>query len=131
MPGTVSARRLAVAVGCDVGSVVAFVAAGRRNHDESGALPGVVGTALPFLLGLAVGWVVARGWRRPTAMSTGLVVWPVTVGVGMLLRNLAFGRGTAAAFVVVATVVLGALLVGWRLAVTWWPSLSRRRRPAT
>lgn len=133
MPGTVSSRRLALAVGCDVGSVVAFVAVGRRNHDESGALFGVLGTALPFLIGLAVGWVVARGWRRPAALSTGLVVWPTTVAVGMLLRNLVFDRGTAASFVVVATVAVGVLLTGWRVAAAL---VDRRRagrlsRPAT
>ncbi|MGD9572255.1 MAG: DUF3054 domain-containing protein [Thermoleophilia bacterium] len=42
---------------------------------------------------------------------------------GMLLRGLVFDRGTAPSFVVVAAIVLGALMLGWRLVV----DLSRRR----
>lgn len=105
--------------------VVVFVAIGRRNHDEDGALASVVGTALPFLIGLAVAWCVARAWRRPTAVTTGLVVWPVTVLVGMIVRNLVFDRGTAAPFVIVATCFLGACLVGWRAGLRL---LDRRRQ---
>jgi hypothetical protein len=37
--------------------------------------------------------------------------------VGMALRGLVFDRGTAPSFVVVAAIVLGVLLIGWRLAV--------------
>jgi len=35
--------------------------------------------------------------------------------VGMVLRRTVFDRGTAAAFVVVATLFVGLFLVGWRL----------------
>ena len=80
-----------------------FVAAGRRTHDQDPALIGLVETGAPFLVGLGVGWLLARAWRRPTAVRTGLVVWPVTVTLGMILRRLVFDNGTAASFVVVAT----------------------------
>lgn len=106
--------RLPFAIGLDVFVVVLFVAIGRRNHDESGAFTAVVETALPFLIGLAVGWLAVRAWRRPTRVLTGVAVWPVTVLVGMIVRNLVFDRGTATSFVVVATVFLGVFLVGWR-----------------
>jgi hypothetical protein len=36
--------------------------------------------------------------------------------MGMLLRRTVFDRGTAASFVIVATLVTGALLLGWRAA---------------
>lgn len=108
--------RLPLAVGLDVFVVIVFVAIGRRNHDESSAVTDVIRTGAPFLLGLAAGWVAATAWDRPVAVKTGLVIWPVTVVVGMLLRRFAFDRGTAAAFVVVAVLFLGAGLVGWRLA---------------
>jgi len=36
--------------------------------------------------------------------------------LGMALRGLVFDRGTAPSFVVVAAIVLGVLLIGWRLA---------------
>jgi len=59
---------------------------------------------------------VARAWARPGRVwPSGIVVWLSTVVVGMLLRRLT-GDGTAASFVVVALVVLGVFLLGWRAA---------------
>jgi hypothetical protein len=109
-----SNRRLATAVGLDVFIVILFVAIGRRNHEESSAFADVVETGAPFLIGLAIGWLATRAWRRPSALRIGLVIWPVTVLAGMIVRRAVFDRGTATAFVVVATVFLGAGLVGWR-----------------
>lgn len=108
-------RRIELAIGIDVFVVVLFVALGRRTHQEDSAFVGVMKTAAPFLIGLAVAWIVARAWKRPAAVITGLVIWPLTVLIGMIVRNLIFDRGTAASFVVVTTLFLGALLVGWRL----------------
>lgn len=116
--------RLPLAVGLDVFVVVLFVALGRRSHDGSGAFAAVLETAAPFLIGLAVGWMVVRAWRRPAGILTGVMIWPITILVGMIVRNLAFDRGTAAAFVIVATAFVGALLVGWRAALRL---LDRRR----
>ncbi len=92
-----------------------FVAVGRRNHDESTGVSGIVEVALPFLLALVSGWLVTRAWRTPQALSTGVVIWLATVIGGLLLRNLLFNRGTATPFIIVATLVLGVLLVGRRL----------------
>ena len=102
------------ALALDVVLVVAFAVIGRSSHSEALDAAGVWGTAWPFLAGLGLGWVAAPAWRHPLApWPTGVVVWSVTLVVGMLLR-LATGEGTAIAFVVVATITLGALLVGWR-----------------
>jgi len=107
----------AIAAGAaDVICVLAFVLAGRRSHDEGSGLGAVLEVAAPFLVALAVGWLVARAWRRPAELRTGVTVWIVTVVVGMVLRRAVFDCGTAVSFVVVATIVLGALLVGWRAA---------------
>jgi hypothetical protein len=57
---------------------------------------------------------VVRAWRRPTKIRTGVMIWPIVVLVGMIVRNLAFDRGTATAFVIVTTLFLGACFVGWR-----------------
>jgi len=109
-----SDRRFALAVGLDVFVVIAFVAIGRRNHEEGSAIGDVVATGAPFLMGLAVGWLAARAWQRPVAIATGLVIWPITVAVGMIARRIVFDDGTAIAFVIVATIFLGVFLVGWR-----------------
>jgi hypothetical protein len=45
------------------------------------------------------------------------VVWGYTVVMGMVLRNLVFDRGTALAFIIVATVFLGITMFGWRALV--------------
>jgi len=46
-------------------------------------------------------------------VAPGVTVWFATVLVGMVLRR-ATGQGTAASFVVVASVVLALFLLGWR-----------------
>lgn len=109
-------RQVVTAVAADVVAVLVFVALGRRSHDEGGnAVVETAKVAAPFLLALALGWLAARAWRAPRALATGAVVWVVTVAAGMLLRRFVFDRGTATSFIVVATLVTGALLLGWRL----------------
>ena len=92
-----------------------FVAVGQRNHDDSTGVSGVIEVALPFLIALVCSWVVSRAWQKPDATKKGVVIWLITVVLGLLLRNLIFNRGTATPFIIVATLVLGALFVGRRL----------------
>jgi hypothetical protein len=99
----------------DVAFVVLFVFIGTRNHDTNEDAAGVAATAAPFLIGLLVGWLGARAWRSPNAVSSGIAVWISTVVVGMLLRHFAWDEGTAGAFVIVATVFNAFTLVGWRV----------------
>ncbi len=114
----------AIAVAADVAAVVAFVLIGRRSHAESDSVSGLFHTAWPFLVGVLIGWLVARGWRAPASIrTTGVFVWLACAAVGMLLRALS-GQGVAVSFVVVATIVLGVFIVGWRLATL----LAVRRR---
>ena len=108
----------------DAVCVLIFVAIGRRNHAEGVTLAGVAQTAWPFLAGLTAAWVVYRAWRAPTAVRpTGVNVWLSTVAIGMGLRA-GIGEGIALSFIAVATAFTGALLVGWRAALT---ALARRR----
>lgn len=100
----------------DAVALLLFAWAGRRSHAETNGLAGVAETAWPFLAGAASGWVIAWVVRRraPVDVRGGLVVWVATVVGGMALRA-ATGAGTAASFVLVATLVTGVLLVGWRV----------------
>jgi hypothetical protein len=108
------AKTVAIAAALDIVGVVVFCTVGRRSHDEGLTLAGVAQTAWPFLTGTALGWLVIRGWRRPTALvPTGLTVWLATVVVGMALRKVT-GQGTAVSFVVVASIATAILLLGWR-----------------
>ena len=113
----------------DAACVLGFAAAGRSSHARDGGVLGVLGTGWPFLVAAAVGWLVARAWRAPhRPWPTGVAVWALAWVGGLALRA-ATGGGTAAAFVVVAGLVLGALLVGWRAVATALSLAVGRRRP--
>lgn len=113
--GTDTTRTLP-ALAADLACVVVFTTLGRRSHSEGLTVAGVAETAWPFLTGTLVGWLISRGWRRPTAIvPTGLVVWLCTVAVGMALRK-ATGAGIAVSFIAVASAVTALLLLGWRAA---------------
>ncbi len=112
MPSRRSTVVIAVAV--DIAIVVVFVMIGRREHEEGAAANDIVTTAAPFLFGLVAGWLGAKAWRRPLALSTGVAIWAATIVVGMFTRKVVFDDGIAFAFIVVATLFLGVGLIGWR-----------------
>lgn len=104
------------ALAADVLCVAVFCAIGRRSHAEGLTISGIAETAWPFLTGTGVGWLLSRGWQRPTSLvPTGVVVWACTVVIAMLLRK-ATSQGTAPSFIVVASLTTAALLLGWRVA---------------
>ena len=107
--------------------VVLFVAAGRRTHEQDPGIAGLAETAAPFLLALLAGWLVARAWRRPDAVATGVTVWAVTLVLGMILRQYLFDRGTAVSFMVVAGLFLFATPVSWRVLLFGFDSWRARR----
>ena len=117
-------RRLQLALGLDTFFVVLFVAVGRREHERDSAIAGLIGTAAPFVIALAIAWLALRAWQRPTNWTAGIGIWAITLVVGMSLRNLVFGDGTATSFVIVATAFLALFLIGWRLVY----GLFERRR---
>ncbi|MBM6405819.1 DUF3054 domain-containing protein [Phycicoccus sp. CSK15P-2] len=106
----------------DVLLVLVFAALGRRSHADGVDVAGVLRTALPFLVGTAAGWLVASMVldSGPRSLAYGAVVVAATVLLGMVLRAVA-AQGTAPSFVVVATVVLTVLLVGWRVVARLLP----------
>jgi hypothetical protein len=119
-----TAPRGGLASAADALCVLLFCAVGRRSHAEGVTVAGIAQTAWPFLVGAAVGWLLIRGWRRPLAIvPTGVVVWACTIVVGMVLRKATSG-GVAVTFVVVASLVTAAFLLGWRAIAAL---LTRRR----
>lgn len=111
----------------DAACVVALVVVGTRNHDTDTGLGGVSYVAAPFLIGLVVAQLMLlNAAHKQFSLMGGAATAAITVSVGMGLRNLAFNRGTALAFVIVATVFLLATMTGWR-AFTMW----REKRVAT
>ena len=105
-------RRLPLAVGLDTFAVVLFVAIGRREHERASTVAGLIDTAAPFLIGLAVAWLALRVWQRPIDWHTGIGVWALTLGVGMAVRRAVFDDGIALSFVIVAALFLALFLIG-------------------
>ena len=106
----------------DAGAIVVFAVIGRASHEEGilgGFGLGLLTTLWPFLVGGAIGWALAKAWRKPCAWwPTGVNVWASTLVGGMLLR-LASGQGVAVSFMIVAATFLAATLIGWRVVSGW------------
>lgn len=107
--------------------VIFFAAVGRSSHHESGGLIGVWHTAWPFLLGTALALALTAFTKTdPLSLRAGVRVWLWTLVVGMVVRH-SLGHGTPVDFVIVAGLVLGALFLGWRVALGWQRWRSRFR----
>lgn len=110
----------------DVIAVLVFSILGRGAHNRTPGIAGVLETAWPFLLALAVAWIVRLVWRSgaaPLSMATAGYLWAVTLIGGMLIRGLATGRIPHWSFMIVAAIALAVLFFGWRAVA----GLIRRR----
>ena len=121
-------RRTATAVAIDAAMIVLFAAMGRRAHDDGSAVAGTLTVAAPFLIGYGIAAIALRLDRAPFQVRRGTMVWAAGIAIGLVLRGLVFGRGLAPAFVVVAFVTTGVLLVGWRAVLA---RFAAERRGAT
>jgi peptidoglycan/LPS O-acetylase OafA/YrhL len=110
---TIRPTTVTLAAGADVLAVLVFSAVGRSSHAEGVTAFGVLTTAVPFLLGLLIGWLVGRAWRAPLRLPVGVAIWVGVVVVGLGVRT-AFTHRLPLTFVAVAAVSLAALLLGWR-----------------
>ncbi|MFM9083334.1 MAG: DUF3054 domain-containing protein, partial [Actinomycetota bacterium] len=90
-------RRLAPLL--DAVCVLALVAIGTRIHESADSVIDVLAVGVPFWIALGLGWVLPGPRRHPLSTAAAASAWITTVAVGMALRNLAFGRGTALPFV--------------------------------
>ncbi|NDK30498.1 DUF3054 domain-containing protein [Nesterenkonia haasae] len=95
--------------------IVVFALLGNRSHDSGLSPVDLASTAWPFLVGLALGWLVTRSWARASQLwPTGVVVVGITVATGMVLRVLLTDGGAELSFILVATATLGVFLLGRR-----------------
>jgi peptidoglycan/LPS O-acetylase OafA/YrhL len=110
---TVRPVAVTLAAGADVLAVLVFTAVGRSSHAEVDAW-GTLTTAVPFLLGLLVGWLIVRAWRAPLRLPVGVAVWAGVVVVGLGVRA-AFTHRLPLTFALFTTASLALLLLGWRM----------------
>lgn len=93
-----------------------FALLGNRSHDSGLALGEITGTAWPFLLGLALSWLLTFSWASPSRIwPTGMLVVLGTVTLGMTFRTLFTEGGAQLSFVLVTTGVLTLFLLGRRV----------------
>ncbi|WP_309079757.1 DUF3054 domain-containing protein [Zhihengliuella sp.] len=98
----------------DLALVVGFAALGRQQHDLPLTPLGLLSTAAPFLIALLAMSALSRFPRTHSRLwPQGVLVWAGTVSFGISLRLL-FGDTAAVAFIVVAAITLGVLLLGRR-----------------
>lgn len=99
----------------DVVLVVVFATFGRGAHSEGLGVVQVWGTAWPFLVGLVVGWLLVVVTRRAAAdVSSGVLLWVITLVGGMVIRGLGDGRVPHWSFMIVAALTTAVFLIGWR-----------------
>jgi FtsH-binding integral membrane protein len=94
--------------------VLLMVVIGTRNHDTDTGITGILFVAAPFWIALSLAHLAPLLQRTNRKEQNVYMVWGYTVIMGMVLRNLVFDRGTALAFIIVATVFLGITMFGWR-----------------
>lgn len=115
-PAPVHSPRAVACFAADILLLALFAGIGRAAHGEPAS--GLVTTAAPFWLGLAVGWTATRAWRNPSGLAhPGIGIWISTLVVGMLARVL-LHQGVQWSFVVVAGIVTAVFLLGYRLTLS-------------
>lgn len=90
-----------------------FVAYGMNTHDSPWSDFPV--TAAPFVIALVIAWlIIPRVREQPFSLVSGAIVAILTAGIGLALRA-GFGQGVSGAFPIVATAMIAAFFLGWRL----------------
>lgn len=96
-------------LGIDVVAVFAFAVFARIAH---GGLSMVLQTFWPFAIGTVLGTLICRG--RTQSLPAGVIVWLSTVGVGLAIWAVRHDKLPHISFIIVASVMSGLLLLGWR-----------------
>lgn len=115
----------------DLVVLVVFVAVGRRSHHLHSGVEHSFDVLWPFAVGLVVGWLVTRLDRAPLSLVRAAGAWVITVGLGMALRINVQDHVFMLAFTIVATLFVGACMLGWRLVWRIGTAAWARRRSSS
>lgn len=96
----------------DVLAVLTFAILARAAHGSL-EIAHILDTWWPFTIGTILGWIIQRG-KHPLTFTHGAVIWVSTAATGLIFWGLRHGAIPHWSFVIVATVMSGILLLGWR-----------------
>lgn len=119
------------ALTADVVAIAAFALFARIAHQTEDMplnFAGWLSTLWPFLLGVALSWVViaAAKWDGARLVPAGVSAWLITVVVGLGIWTVRNGEFPHWSFILVATIMSALLMLGWRVIA----GVVRRRRRA-
>lgn len=101
----------------DVLAILAFAIFARMAHkSEPFTVVNILDTWWPFLLGVVAAWIIISVSKMVThSLTSGTLVWVCSVASGLTIWAANNGRAPHISFIIVATVMSGLLLLGWRL----------------
>ncbi|MDO5511251.1 DUF3054 domain-containing protein [Corynebacterium sp.] len=108
----------------DVVAIAAFALFARIAHQTDDMplnVQGWLSTWWPFLLGVLVSWGLIVGLKLDghRVFPAGIMTWAVTVVVGLGIWAVRNGALPHWSFILVATLMSGLLLLGWRGLARW------------
>lgn len=117
------------ALAADVAAIAVFALFARIAHQTDDMPLNVAGwlsTLWPFLLGVALSWVliVLARWNGARVAPAGVAAWLVTAVAGLGIWGLRNGEVPHWSFIMVAAVMSGLLMLGWRAVAA---AVGRRR----
>ena len=109
-------RRLPVWVApiADLVVLLLFVAIGRSSHHGPSGVGYFLRVLWPFALAMLLGYIATRLVLAPLAWRRVAGTWVITIAVAEALRLSVQDRPWKPAFLVVATLFIGACMFGWR-----------------
>ncbi|MEJ6013211.1 DUF3054 domain-containing protein [Corynebacterium sp. H127] len=101
----------------DVIAILAFAIFARLAHkSEPFTVANILDTWWPFLVGVALAWAIIAALKlRATSLLAGSFVWVLSAVGGLSIWGIRNGHVPHISFIIVATVMSGLLLLGWRL----------------
>ena len=110
-----------VAIALDTLAIAVFALLARiahRSDDMPFTFTGWLSTLWPFLVGVALAWVIVTLSSKKSGENNGegkgVLIWLITVSTGLIIWGIKNQQLPHWSFVVVASVMSALLMLGWR-----------------
>ena len=106
-----------VAIALDTLAIAVFALLARIAH-QTDEMPlnftGWLSTLWPFLVGVALAWVIVTLAGKAEGARNGVFIWLITAATGLIIWGIKNQQLPHWSFVVVASVMSALLMLGWR-----------------